>query len=192
MWFWQATCLLDFWTSRRPECFGHTWPCCILQYHHLLHAWVWNNVAFDLNVVAHLIKYRCLALRGTLHPHFLVTVTWSLLASVPSSCHDDWCTTRHLSPNDSFQDAEKRQTTEIKRGESARKADLAALGANHQADMASANDALNHQPGDANGLGDWAPGMRSSAFKQLAEEQQQARQTARLAEATDADDSWSH
>jgi hypothetical protein len=57
--------------------------------------------------------------------------------------------------------------------------------------MSTANDVLNHQPGDSNGLGDWAPGMRSSAFKQLAEEQAQARQTAKLSESTDADDSWS-
>jgi hypothetical protein len=79
----------------------------------------------------------------------------------------------------------------MQRKESAKQKDLAALGATGSHDMATAN-ALNHQPGDSDGLGDWAPGMRANAFKQLSEEREQAKQTARFAEQTDEDDSWSN
>uniref|UniRef100_A0A7S0Y288 Uncharacterized protein n=1 Tax=Hemiselmis andersenii TaxID=464988 RepID=A0A7S0Y288_HEMAN len=83
-------------------------------------------------------------------------------------------------------DAEKRQHHENQEHKAMMKHDLAALG-HHQGDM---SDDVNHVPA-MDGDGDWAPGMRSAAMKQLSEEREQARHTARVAEETDANDSWS-
>jgi hypothetical protein len=90
-----------------------------------------------------------------------------------------------------LQDAEKQQNKETARSMSARTFDLAALkkGSGNM-DMSNA-DNVNHQPAD-DGDGDWSPGMRSNAMKQLGEEREEAKQTARESEETDSDDSWSH
>lgn len=88
-----------------------------------------------------------------------------------------------------LQDAEKRQAVETKRKKAMMKNDLAALG-DKTGDMASANDDVNHQPA-MDGDGDWSKGMRSNAIKQLGEEQEQAKATAKIAAQNDADDSWS-
>eukprot|EP00285_Hemiselmis_virescens_P016332 CAMPEP_0173390378 /NCGR_PEP_ID=MMETSP1356-20130122/14631_1 /TAXON_ID=77927 ORGANISM="Hemiselmis virescens, Strain PCC157" /NCGR_SAMPLE_ID=MMETSP1356 /ASSEMBLY_ACC=CAM_ASM_000847 /LENGTH=264 /DNA_ID=CAMNT_0014347743 /DNA_START=17 /DNA_END=811 /DNA_ORIENTATION=+ len=85
-----------------------------------------------------------------------------------------------------LQDAEKRQHHEDSEHKAMMKHDLAALG-HHQGDM---GDDVNHTPA-MDGDGDWAPGMRSDAMKQLGEEREEAKHTARVAERTDADDSWS-
>eukprot|EP00283_Hemiselmis_rufescens_P002220 CAMPEP_0173418858 /NCGR_PEP_ID=MMETSP1357-20121228/884_1 /TAXON_ID=77926 /ORGANISM="Hemiselmis rufescens, Strain PCC563" /LENGTH=245 /DNA_ID=CAMNT_0014381405 /DNA_START=62 /DNA_END=799 /DNA_ORIENTATION=+ len=84
-------------------------------------------------------------------------------------------------------DAEKRQHHENQEHKAMMKHDLAALG-HHHGDM---SDSVNHVPA-MDGDGDWAPGMRSDAMKQLSEEREEAKHTARVAEETDADDSWSN
>lgn len=85
-------------------------------------------------------------------------------------------------------DAQKRQNKETKEKKAMMKNDLAALG-DHHADMSS-SDELNHQPA-MDGDGDWSKGMRSNAMKELGEEREQAKETAKIAAENDADDSWS-
>merc|ERR1712127_505909 len=88
-----------------------------------------------------------------------------------------------------LQDAEARQAKETAKGMYMHKQDLAAL--KHKHSRNAKIDLLNHQPAD-DGDGDWSPGMRKNALSQLKDEEEQAKQTAKIAHANDADDSWSH
>jgi len=86
-----------------------------------------------------------------------------------------------------LQDAEKRQGREEKMIKQMHAHDAKFL---QKHSSLKAIDDINHQPGDADGDGDWAPGMRSSALAQLKEEESEAAKTARETEGEDEDSTY--